>query len=184
MKIFSTISEPLFCQLNKLKFISGGKTKRQSGIDGRRERKSLLQNWQEVTDDKADNLAGLVAELEQSDTSKNDKDVSDTYLWLEDKKEQEQHDKEIAAVSARVKAELLAHDYYAAGQEIDMKYQIFLRNKSEEMLENETSTQQESYSVFGEKDYIEEIAQKCVERSMSRKRINEIVRTFVHCRIK
>ena len=184
MKIFPTISEPLFCQLNKLKFISGGKTKRQSGIDGRRERKSLLQNWQEVTDDKADNLAGLVAELEQSDTSKNDKDVLGTYLWLEDKKEQEQHDKEIAAVSARVKAELLAHDYYAAGQKIDMANRMFLHDKSEEMALNKKLQQAESYSVFGEMDYIEEIAQKCAERSMSRKRINEIVRTFVHCRIK
>lgn len=156
----------------------------KSGIKGRRERKLLLQNWQEVTDDKADNLADLVAELEPSDTSKNDKDMLDTYLWLEEIKEQEQHDKEIAAVSARIKAELLAHDYYAAGQEIDMKNQIFLRNKSEEMASHKNSQQAESYSVFGENDYIKEIAQKCVERNMSRKRINEIVRAFIHCRIK
>ena len=168
----------------KLKFISGGKTKRQSGINGRRERKMLLQNWQETYDYKNDNLNEMVNELEQSDVSKKNKDMLDTYLWVSELKEQEKHDEQIAAVKARIKAELLAQDYYNAGQKMDMANRMFLREKSEKMALNKKSQQAESYSVFGEMDYIKEIAQKCAERNLSRKRINEIVHAFVNSRIR
>lgn len=156
----------------------------KSGIKGRRERKLLLQNWQETYDYKNDNLDEMVNELEQPDVSKKNKDMLDTYLWVSELKEQEKHDEQIAAVKARIKAELLAQDYYNAGQKMDMANRMFLREKSEKMALNKNSRQAESYSVFGEMDYITEIAQKCAERNLSRKRINEIVHAFVNSRIR
>lgn len=159
----------------------------KSGIKGRRERKLLLQNWQETYDYKNDNLNEMVNELEQSDVSKKNKDMLDmldTYLWVSELKEQKKHDEQIAAVKARIKAELLAQDYYNAGQKMDMANRMFLREKSEKMALNKKSQQAESYSVFGEMDYIKEIAQKCAERNLSRKRINEIVHAFVNSRIR
>ncbi len=120
---------------------------------------------------RAENLEQLVAELEQ---------YFDTKCWVQEIKDQEKHQMDILQTKQRMRAELAAQDYFKAGRMIDVKNARALYEKSRHV----SNKDQDSYYIFGMPDDVTNIAAQCLDKTLSRRRINAIVDQFVHSRIK
>lgn len=155
-----------FVGIEKFRYTSDEKIKREMRIENRRKRKHVLQTYQRPYDAKAENLAQMVTELESydNDTHNAYKAMFDTMCWVSEMKEYEAHQQQIEQVKENIRLSLKAYEYTNAGKEKDEQDAKVLRKKN-------VSSQIKESSDDDIKNCLAEISVACQNRFLLHSRV-------------